>query len=289
MRSAFSRHHRKQTPWTLLLGALFVLGAPPATFAQQSEIDALASRVAQRITASGKKRVVLLDFHAVNGKIVPLGVWLADQFSAALAKAAPNLDIIDRAQHKAILDASQPSLDGRFDQKTEDVLCKSVGAEIAVPGSIGPAERAVGITLPPFDVCNPSHPKKIEPTNGKVPLSKEMEALLPDGETLLLPGGLWQSGAGGATEPTCVHCPSPPFSDEAVRRNKEGIVRLEVVVTPEGRATNVRITKGAGYDMDEKAVEFVQQWKLKPAIGPDGNPVPARVLVEVSFRLLRNP
>lgn len=254
-------------------------------FAQQAEIDTLASRVAERIKASGKKRVVLPDFQAVNGKIVPLGVWLADQFSVALSKVAPDLDIIDRAQHKATLDANQPSLDGRFDQKTEKALCKSVGAEVAVAGSIGPAEKAVGVMLLPLDVCNHSKPVRIEPTIGRIPLSKEMEALLPDPETLLLPGGVWRAGAGGATQPTCAHCPGPDFSKEPEKKKKKGTVTLEVIVTPEGRVKNVQVIKGAGRGLDEAAVETVQQWKFNPAIGPDGNTVPTRAVVEINFRL----
>jgi TonB family protein len=63
-------------------------------------------------------------------------------------------------------------------------------------------------------------------------------------------------------------------------------VTLQVVVLPDGSATNIEVVKGVGLGLDEKAVEAVRTWKFKPALGPNGTPVATVVPVEVSFRLL---
>jgi protein TonB len=62
-------------------------------------------------------------------------------------------------------------------------------------------------------------------------------------------------------------------------------VVLEVVITPDGRATDIRVIKGPGLGLEEKAIEAVKGWKFKPAAGPNGKVVPTRVPIEVTFRL----
>jgi TonB family protein len=61
---------------------------------------------------------------------------------------------------------------------------------------------------------------------------------------------------------------------------------LQVVITPDGRATDIQVVKGPGLGLEEKAVEAVKQWRFKPANGPGGKPVPVVVPLEITFRLL---
>jgi protein TonB len=58
-----------------------------------------------------------------------------------------------------------------------------------------------------------------------------------------------------------------------------------VVITLDGRATNIQVVKSPGLGLDEKAIEAVRQWKFRPAVGPGGKPVPSQVPIEVTFRL----
>jgi len=288
MASILKGHCARQRGWALLLGVLCILSGAPASFAQQAEIDSLASRVAQEIAKTGKKNVAVADFVGVNGKSVPLGTWLADQFSAALAKADPNLEIIDRAKVKAALQA-QPLLSRDSyapDPKAAKRTCKSIGAEILVKGTLGPAGKAVGITLNSFDCL---HSAKLlgSAVAGKIPLRQEMETLLPESlDSLLLPGGVWVAGQGGASEPSCVTCPSPDFPGEAVLQKHEGEVEMEVTVSADGRARDITITKSDGSELDQSAVQAVRKWKFKPALDPNGRPVTARTVINVTFRLM---
>jgi TonB family protein len=61
------------------------------------------------------------------------------------------------------------------------------------------------------------------------------------------------------------------------------VALLSIVVTSEGKVTEVKVIKDPGEGLAEKAVEAVRKWRLKPAM-KDGKAVTARVEVEVSFR-----
>jgi TonB family protein len=288
MPAALNVGHLRHTVLLLLAGTLFILGLASSALAQQAEIDALASQAARGIAASRKKKVVVANFRAVNGKSVPLGTWLAEQFSIALAETGRGLEIIDRAKLKAALEGRSlfPPDSGALDPEAARILCGSVGAEIVVAGSIGPAVKAVGITLDLLDACHPKKREQTKPIKGKIPLNQEMEALLNEPlESLLLTGGIWKAGQGGTGEPSCIECPSPTYSDEAVKRKVQGLVLLEVTVTVDGHARDIRVLKSLGYGLDEIAVATVQNWKFRPAVGPGGTRVPALTRIEVTFRL----
>jgi protein TonB len=66
------------------------------------------------------------------------------------------------------------------------------------------------------------------------------------------------------------------------------VVLLDVTVTAEGRVTKPIVLKGLDAGLHEGALEAVRNWKMKPALEPDGKPVTCRVQVEVAFHLYPN-
>lgn len=98
-------------------------------------------------------------------------------------------------------------------------------------------------------------------------------------------GGYPTAGTGGYGSPACLYCPSPAFSDEAVKAKYQGVVELLALITADGHATDIKVAKGLGLGLDEKAVEAVRNWRFKPALGPDGKPASVRQLIEVTFHL----
>ena len=88
----------------------------------------------------------------------------------------------------------------------------------------------------------------------------------------------------GIAPPRATYQPNPEFSEEARHAKYQGTMVLSVVVDPTGRARDVEIINPLGMGLDEKAVAKVSTWEFKPAT-KDGEPVPVRVAVEVSFRL----
>ena len=98
-------------------------------------------------------------------------------------------------------------------------------------------------------------------------------------------GGVFNAGTDGYGIPACVYCPPAQFSDEAVKAKYQGTVFITAIITADGRATDVRVAKGVGLGLDEKAIEAVRSWRFKPALGPNGKPAAVRQTVEVTFHL----
>ncbi|HZP34032.1 MAG TPA: energy transducer TonB [Candidatus Acidoferrales bacterium] len=99
-------------------------------------------------------------------------------------------------------------------------------------------------------------------------------------------GGAFRPGTGGVGYPSCLYCPEPQYSEDARKAKFQGIVVLQVIIQPDGHATNIQVVKGAGLGLDEKAIEAVKTWRFKPAVGPNGTPVATITPIEVNFRLL---
>jgi protein TonB len=89
----------------------------------------------------------------------------------------------------------------------------------------------------------------------------------------------------GVTRPTCAFCPDPPYTDQARETKVQGIITLEVLVSPEGRAAQIHITKGLGAGLEERTLESVRVWRFTPAYDSAHRPVPAWVTIEVLFHL----
>lgn len=98
-------------------------------------------------------------------------------------------------------------------------------------------------------------------------------------------GGTFRAGVNGVGSPQCIYCPQPEYSDEARKAKYQGTVLLDVIVTSDGRVVNPVVLKGPGLGLEEKALAQVKNWKMRPAIGPNGRPVNARVQIEVTFHL----
>ena len=89
----------------------------------------------------------------------------------------------------------------------------------------------------------------------------------------------------GAYSVKCVYCPDPEYTDEARHEKLQGSVTLEVLVTVDGRAGRVKIVKGLGLGLDERAMETVRKWRFQPARDGARNPIPTWVTVETAYRL----
>jgi periplasmic protein TonB len=96
-------------------------------------------------------------------------------------------------------------------------------------------------------------------------------------------GGLFHVG-GGVSAPRAVFAPDPEYSEEARKAKYQGTCVLWLVVGPDGRPRDIKVSRTLGLGLDEKAIEAVKQWKFDPAM-KDGKPVAVQISVEVTFHL----
>jgi periplasmic protein TonB len=89
----------------------------------------------------------------------------------------------------------------------------------------------------------------------------------------------------GVSMPTCVTCPYPIYTDEARHAKMQGTVTLRVLVGADGRASDIRVVRGVGFGLEERAIQTVRGWKFKPARDANQRAVAAWVTIEAVFRL----
>ena len=93
--------------------------------------------------------------------------------------------------------------------------------------------------------------------------------------------------AAGCVRPPRVIFSSPPEQEatkQAGTTKYSGTAILELVVATDGTAQDIKIIRGLGPDLDQKAINAVKKWKFEPAT-KDGKPVAVQIRVEVDFHL----
>jgi TonB family protein len=76
--------------------------------------------------------------------------------------------------------------------------------------------------------------------------------------------------------------PAAIYTDEARKGRIEGDVIVQAYFDEEGKATPLKVVKGLGYGLDEKALEALYWWRFSPALR-NGLPVSAVAEIEVPF------
>jgi TonB family protein len=89
----------------------------------------------------------------------------------------------------------------------------------------------------------------------------------------------------GMTAPSLLYKVEPEYSEEARIAKYQGTVVVTAVIGVDGTAQGMKVVRGLGLGLDDKALQAVSQWRFKPGI-KDGQPVPVIAQIEVNFRLL---
>jgi protein TonB len=98
-------------------------------------------------------------------------------------------------------------------------------------------------------------------------------------------GGGVRGFTGESIGPVLLYKVEPEFSEEARKAKLQGVVELYAEVDTNGRLRNIRVTRGLGLGLDEKAMDAVRQWRFRPGYR-NGRPVVASASIEVNFHLL---
>jgi TonB family protein len=266
----------------ILVAALLPFPASPAQQepapANVQTLAGLALQLSGELQKKCVKRVVVLDFEDPNGKVTPFGTWLADGLSSAPGNPWAPIEVESDGSAIAGLQAlfDDPGTLGQPEDKRAAI--GRVLKATPVSGSYSAAENGIGVTIAGGGVQ----------LIGKIALTDEMKShLVVPLDSLVPSDGIFEADRGGISTPRCEYCPNPQFSDEAVKNHLQGTVALSAVIDVEGRATAISIVKALGGGLDERAVEAVRTWRLKPALNVDGKPVAMRTPIEVVFRLYK--
>jgi protein TonB len=89
---------------------------------------------------------------------------------------------------------------------------------------------------------------------------------------------------GSVRPPVVVYRVDPNYTADARSEKISGDVQIYLWVDKNGNPSHVRVVRGIGHGLDEKAVEAVRQFKFKPAT-KDGEPVTVDIYLDVTFRI----
>ncbi len=96
-------------------------------------------------------------------------------------------------------------------------------------------------------------------------------------------GGVMHIG-GSIRPPTVIFQVDPEFSEEARKAKFSGNVQVYLWVDEQGNPSHVKVIRGVGMGLDDKAVEAVRQYKFKPAM-QNGKPVKVDLYIDVNFQI----
>ncbi len=282
---------------------------PPQPQQQPSPLDALAFQIARELSESNKAefqgtKILVFDFADASGSVTELGVQLADEFTVSLRKYAQGFIVIDRSDYHRAATQDRLAHDTLADLNAAKCYSTELGADFAIGGAIVANADSVDLTVRATRI---SGRRELFEKKITLLLTPEMQVLLS--KPVSLPAvssdkeeNSWvnrehppleesavatvsKSGDGGYTLPECVYCAHGDYTDMAVKGRVEGTVELKVQIDAEGFPSKISLTRGVPCGLNQKAIEAVEHWRFKPAIGPDGKPAAAIIPVEVTFRL----
>lgn len=213
---------------------------PPA------DVQELANRLAPNLSRMHPIRVLVLDFKGPDNLWLPFSAWLADQFSAALGSVGKRPEVVPRSSLTAAITDRHLKPKDAFDTKTAEALAESLEAQVIVSGSFAATQDALGVALTYGEKEGDSWFVQSwrDDLRGKILLPAEVSASFGITlESLRPKDGVYHSGEGGVSIPSCIHCPYPQYSREAAAKKAQGTVMLLVTISAEGRATDIKVTK----------------------------------------------
>lgn len=96
-------------------------------------------------------------------------------------------------------------------------------------------------------------------------------------------GEIWQIGT-FVKPPRLVYVPNIQLDAYARAAQFNGVTVIRCVVDQNGIPRNLRVIKGIGHGLDQKALEAVTQYRFQPATA-HGQPVAVEINIEVKFRM----
>jgi TonB family protein len=151
-----------------------------------------------------------------------------------------------------------------------------VGADVAITGDFAAVSDQIGVSLGVVKLADLG--KTHEVRTGLIPISKELTDLTSEAiPALELVDGIPRAGKSGIGMPVCNY--APPKSS-----GRSGFVILEIVVTKEGRPERIKVIKSPDPGLAALAVQSVQSWRCKPALGFDSDPIAVVTPILITFR-----
>lgn len=274
----------------LLVALLFGSSSPglaqtqPASLAQHvtEQLAKLRSRGVRKKGAP-RLRIAVVPFVRQDREVTALGTELARQLGADIVAALPDVGLMTNAELESALDGEGLHPSVLNDEYVARWFGNHAKLDCVIAGRFSPKGAVIEVVISSV----PSRKEaKILRRTATITAGGAARQWVAQDQVVKPQSLVPRAGSGGISSPICESCPAPKYTEEARQAAfVTGTVQLSFAVTPEGRASQIRILRGLEYGLTQAAIEAVRKWKFQPAKGPDGKPVTAWTTLEINFRL----
>lgn len=226
--------------WSLLLASAVLWLSPTIAHAQaphftlnrldEAQLDSLAMLTANKIhelKLEEEPRVLVVDFFRNStGESSQLGTLLADRFSESVTTYSSGIHILDR---KVLKDYLFENWTGLEDLKSNEIcleVARQLGATGAILGTLTEKNGNVNLTLRLEGFGPPERQDDIFALRDRTvvfPLTAELRSALyhpgpnytRSADKIPEEPDVFRAGVNGVTQPKCIYCPNPDYSDAA--------------------------------------------------------------------------
>jgi hypothetical protein len=267
---------------------LLALVAIPVARAQPSGFDVAGADLAQAILHKKLHSVAVVDFSGPGQRVSILGERLADQVSAAVARAGGGLHVEDRSQVAEARKQGSYAAEIVLDPASVALFGRELNVDVIVTGNLqdeqdgtlalflkafqmfdGKGIAAVRVTIQPTPEMKSLMGQSADPPLGAV------ADFVDDGTSLIKTG---------FKAPHCIRCSFAP-SEDAMNHMVDDTIELTAVVGTNGSATDILVRKGLPEGLTVESIRALKTWRFTPATDPAGKPITARMLIVMKVRV----
>ena len=202
--------------------------------------------------------------------------------SRTLASAGGKLHVIDRNALNAVFEKNFVTPDMIRQPEIAWWLADELRADALAVGKLSISGNQLVISL---GLARVRDAKQFDGFSLNTPLTAEIQKRLNISLMDIQSSRFAEDGVNVSSMPACLQCPAPDYPRDALERNSTPTRELTVLIGADGLPKKVAVTKPEEFGFTEKAIQALQKWKFKPAIGFDGKPIAVWAPIEVTFRL----
>ena len=266
---------------------------------QQGQLQDLVSRVLQHADKAGCRRgsctILVVNFAGSTGSTSILGMQLADAVSAQMAAQSNDIRIADRGRLQSYLEKERIPSNLLEEDNAGRWLAMENAANAVLVGYLKDEQTGIYLRVQLLDahelVKKADGKEKVGPIEDLTLVNmsgdlapSEPYGQLPKSDTEYQAIKEAASKATTTTPPRALRAPSPQYTDAARIAKFKGNLVLDVTISADGRALDVRVVRGLPFGLNRSSLETVRTWTFQPATS-GGVPLQTRVPVEVTFRL----
>jgi len=238
------------------------------------------AEMVQEFSSLGIHKLYIPDFCDAASRPDDRGAFFAGVFSDLLAHKAHVFTVVSRADvHRFLVRSNSTDCDLQ-----NPAILSSVSSEFGIDSVLSATLAADKNSYRLDFVLRDVSGKELSRIQHVEPRVAETEALFP--ATAAASGWpFYFLMFDGVKVGRCLKCPNPPYPESLRKERISGVVALSGRVTTEGGLDQLRVVKQLQPDLDRLSLETLNTWRLEPAKGPDGTPVPVRTIFEVNFSI----